>query len=95
MKKKTLINSTIMGIVAAGVLASAANAAVPNQPKAWEKCAGISKKGMNDCGSLTGKHGCGGHAEKDNQDDAWIYVPKGTCAKITGGVSAGVKPAKK
>ena len=69
--------------------------AVPDQPKAWEKCAGIAKKGMNDCGSLDGKHGCAGYAERDNDDNEWVYVPKGTCTKITGGVVAKVKPAKK
>lgn len=94
MKKSTLINSTIAGIITAGMMAGAAHA-VPNQPKEWEKCAGISKKGMNHCGSLAGKYNCAGHATTDNADDSWIYVPKGTCARITGGIVAGVKPAKK
>ena len=38
---------------------------------ATEKCYGVAKAGMNDCG--TSKHGCGGK------------VPKGTCEKIVGG----------
>ena len=94
MKKTALIQSTILGIVAAGLAAGAANAAVPKAPTAWEKCAGVSKKGMNDCGALDGKHGCAGHAEANDLPNAWIYVPKGTCTKITGGVVKGVKPAK-
>ena len=93
MKKSTLINSTIAGIIAASTTMSAH--AVPNQPEEWEKCAGIAKMGMNDCGSLDGKHGCAKHSTMDNADSEWIYVPKGTCTKITGGVVAAVKPAKK
>jgi hypothetical protein len=28
-------------------------------------------------------------------DAEWVYVPKGTCSKITGGVVKAEKPAKK
>lgn len=38
--------------------------------------------GMNDCG--TSKHSCSGQARKDNLSDEWIYVPEGTCKKISG-----------
>ena len=93
MKKSSLINSTILGIVAAGVVATSAHA-VPNQPTAWEKCAGVAKKGMNDCGSFDGKHGCHGQSKISNSDVEWVYVPKGTCAKLTGGVVKATKPAK-
>lgn len=48
-----------------------------------EKCAGIVKKGMNDCAA--NGHSCGGMAKTDNDAKEWIYVPKGTCAKIAGG----------
>lgn len=68
--------------------------AVPDAPKAWEKCAGIAKAGSNDCGALDGSHGCAGQAKADNLDIEWVYVPKGTCEKITGGVIAKIKPAK-
>ena len=30
----------------------------------------------------------------DNDKNEWIYVPKGTCTRITGGTVAAVKPAK-
>jgi uncharacterized membrane protein len=88
---KTMISSTLAGIL---VAAAGSALAVPEQPKSWEKCAGIAKAGMNDCGSLDGKHGCAGKAVIDNSDNEWVYVPKGTCTKITGGVVAAVKPAK-
>jgi len=91
--KQQLLHSTIAGILAVG--AATTVQALPDQPEAWEKCAGVAKKGMNDCGSLDGKHGCAGQAPIDNSDNEWIYVPKGTCAKITGGVVVAVKPVKK
>jgi uncharacterized membrane protein len=40
---------------------------------------------MNDC--QTNTHSCAGTATADNQGDAWIYVPAGTCTKLTGGSS--------
>ena len=90
-----ITHAALAGILAAGTMLAAGTAnAVPDQPKAWEKCAGIAKAGMNDCGALDGKHKCAGQAKLDNDDNEWVYVPKGTCTKITGGVVAAVKPAK-
>ncbi len=94
-KTRTLINSTVAGVLAAGaMLMGGAQAAVPDAPKTWEKCAGVAKAGKNDCGALDGKHGCAGQATRDNDDNEWVYVPKGTCEKITGGMVAATKPAK-
>jgi uncharacterized membrane protein len=28
---------------------------------------------------------CAGTAKRDNQPDAWVYAPTGTCDKIVGG----------
>lgn len=75
------------------MMASGANA-VPDQPKNWEKCAGIAKAGKNDCGALDGSHGCAGQAKMDNSANEWVYVPEGSCEKIVGGVVKKVKPAK-
>jgi uncharacterized membrane protein len=50
---------------------------------------------MNDCGALNDTHQCAGQATMDNADHEWVYVPAGTCTKITGGSVAAVKPAKK
>ena len=90
-----ILKTTLAGVMAVGatMLATSANA-VPDNPSQWEKCAGIAKQGMNDCGALDGKHGCAGQAKVDNAENEWVYVPKGTCTKITGGVVAAVKPAK-
>jgi uncharacterized membrane protein len=48
-----------------------------------EKCYGVSKAGKNDC--QTDHSSCAGTSKKDNQPDAWIAVPKGTCQKLVGG----------
>ncbi|MFT5085039.1 MAG: putative membrane protein [Lentisphaeria bacterium] len=93
INKKAILSTTLAGLVAAGLSVSAQ--AVPDQPTAWEKCAGIAKAGKNDCGALDGSHVCAGQAAGDNLDVEWVYVPQGSCDKITGGVVKKVKPAKK
>jgi len=92
MDKSKLITSMSAALVAASAQIAIA---VPDQPTAWEKCAGIAQAGKNDCGSLDGKHTCASMATTDNSDVDWVYVPKGTCEKITGGVIAKVVTAKK
>ena len=97
MKDKNFaLNTALAGVLALGSSLAATNAwAVPDQPTAWEKCSGIAKAGMNDCGALDGKHTCAGQAKADNDPNEWVYVPAGTCIKITGGKVAATKPAKK
>lgn len=73
--------TTAVGL-ALSLLALPSNAAKPTW-EGYEKCAGIVKTGKNSCG--TSKHGCAGHAAKDNDPEEWIYLPKGTCEKIVGG----------
>lgn len=48
------------------------------------RCYGIARTGLNDCGTST--TACRGSAKKDSQPDAWIYLPKGSCEKIAGGI---------
>lgn len=82
MKDKTcLMTAALTSVVALG-LGVAANTAVAAKP-GFEKCAGIAKSGMNDCG--TSVHACAGQAKVDNNAEEWIYVPAGTCNKIAGG----------
>lgn len=95
MNTKTIATASISSILALGVFTAATVNAVPSQPASWEKCAGIAKAGKNDCGALNGSHSCAGQATLDNDDNEWVYVPKGTCDKITGGVVKAEKPAKK
>ncbi|MCG8673432.1 MAG: DUF2282 domain-containing protein [Pseudomonadales bacterium] len=91
---KSTASAAIAGILALGG-ATQATAGVPDQPSTWEKCAGVAKAGKNDCGALDGSHGCAGQAKADNLDIEWVYVPQGTCEKLTGGVVKATKPAKK
>lgn len=78
---KTLSNTAIASMVALGVM-SAASDAIAGKP-GFEKCQGIAKAGMNDCG--TSKHSCAGQAAKDGDAEEWVYVPEGTCSKIVNG----------
>ncbi len=82
MQKKSTKNMALISAIALGVgLAAQAQAAKPKW-EGYEKCAGIVKKGMNSCG--TSKHNCAGQATSNNDPEEWIYLPKGTCDKITG-----------
>ena len=84
----------VAAVLAAGTTMTATSTfAVPDSPQQWEKCAGVAKAGKNDCGALDGKHGCASQSTVDNSPQEWVYVPAGTCEKITGGVVAAVKPA--
>ena len=83
IKDITLTAAMAFGLVA---LSSSAIAGKPGM----EKCMGIAKTGMNDCG--TSKHACAGQAKTDGDAEEWVYVPTGVCEKIVGGK---VKPAKK
>jgi uncharacterized membrane protein len=80
--KKLIMTSAITGLLAVAT-SSTALAHTPEAPNNQEKCYGISKAGMNDCAS--GVNSCSGSAIKDNQPDAWLFVPKGLCERITGG----------
>jgi uncharacterized membrane protein len=75
---------TRIAIAAALASALASPLAVHAQGKMTvEKCYGVAKAGQNDC--QTDHSSCAGTAKADNQPDAWIAVPKGTCQKIVGG----------
>lgn len=77
---KTIVNSAIASAMALGLTVGTetASAAKPG----FEKCAGIVKANMNDCGNS--RHACAGQASKDGMKDEWLYVPDGTCNKIVG-----------
>ena len=80
-ERKTLINAAVAGVIALGLGAVTQPASAAKEGA--EKCQGIVKAGMNDCG--TSQHACAGQAKVDNDAEEWIYVPKGTCEKIAGG----------
>lgn len=80
-----IIKSAITGLftVAATLTVSTALADDTKQISGMEKCYGIAKAEFNDCQTLT--QSCAGSATKNNQTDAFIFLPKGVCNKIVGG----------
>ena len=88
MSQSTLIKAALTGVMAAGLVAMS-TAAVAGKAER-EKCTGVAKAGKNDCGTTS--HSCAGQAKTDGEKEEWVYVPKGTCEKLVGGV---VKVAKK
>ncbi len=81
MKTSTVSSAAITGLLALGLTVASPSAFAGKE--GFEKCQGIVKAGMNDCG--TSKHGCSGNAKTDSMAEEWIYVPNGTCSKIVGG----------
>ena len=85
-------SNTLIASAVAAAISLAAGFAVAQQGPApapkfqAEKCYGVGKAGKNDC--QTAASSCAGTSKKDNQADAWIYVPAGTCAKIAGSAMA-------
>ncbi len=77
----------LSGIIALGLMAGTTSAFAAKAKPGMEKCYGIVKAGMNDCGSSG--HACAGQSSKDRVATDWVYVPKGTCAKIAGGKTKG------
>jgi len=80
-----VITAAIAALTSGGILASTtAQAAGAVVCAEQERCYGIAKAGKNDC--ATSSSSCSGSAKQDNLKDAWIYVPKGTCQKVAGGM---------
>lgn len=99
-EKKEPVNDTArrtiqaaIGLLAAGGLYGVYKSVQVLSPSAQatasgdtETCFGIAKAGQNDC--ATAKHACNSQATVDNAPDEFKYVPKGTCEKIGGKLSA-------
>ena len=89
ISKKRTLQLALSGVVATGLVGAATSAEAKPKWQGHEKCYGIAKKGMNDCGNA--HHDCHGKAAKDRAGDEWLYLPKGTCEKVAGG---SLKPKK-
>lgn len=86
MKTSSLVLAAMLaGAVAlpAAFSASAQSGPAPKPDFKFEKCYGVVKAGSNDCQTATSS--CAGTSKRDNQRDAWIYLPAGTCGKVAGG----------
>gem|GEM_PF-270292 len=77
---KTVTMSALTSVLALGL---ATSGDVLAAKKGFEKCYGVAKAGMNDCGAKG--HACAGQSKKDGDPKEWIYVPEGTCEKLKKG----------
>lgn len=82
MNNTSKLLATVSVLSTALMLASSPMALA--QDKGVEKCYGVSKAGKNDCAAGPGTS-CAGTSTSDGQGNAWMYVSKGTCAKLVGG----------
>lgn len=83
---KKVVKAALGAVLAATVLLPAVSNAQgkpADAKKEMEKCYGVVKAGMNDCGTTA--HACASQATKDSDPSEWLYLPKGTCEKIMGG----------
>jgi uncharacterized membrane protein len=92
---KIIIKNVISAILATGISSACVQAQAIATPKmdtsdkmqkmmkGMEKCYGVVKAGMNDCGSSVSNK-CAGTSLVDSDKAAWLLVPKGTCNKIVG-----------
>ena len=72
-----------LGLTCTGSAAIAESMDMANGVKNMEKCYGVVKAGMNDCGAAG--HNCAGEAKTDSAKDEWVFMPTGLCTKIVGG----------
>lgn len=82
MNTQKIVNA-IMAAVLSTSVAATTSAALAGPQKNVEKCYGIAKAKMNDCG--TPQHSCAGVAKTNGDPQEWIYVMKGSCTRIVGG----------
>jgi uncharacterized membrane protein len=79
MNHTNLLRAAMTSLLAIGASTAATNALADHHQ---EQCAGVIKAGKNDC--ATSSNACHSHVTTDNNPEAWIYLPTGTCEKIVG-----------
>lgn len=80
--RRGLASLAITGAIAAAMATAAPSAEAKKAD--MEKCYAVAKAGQNDCKAGPGTT-CAGTSTVDSQANAWLLVPAGTCAKLTGG----------
>lgn len=82
---KLAFASALTGLMAVSAIGTsfAQSGPAPQPSFKFEKCYGVSKAAKNDC--QTHGSSCAGTVKHDQQGDAWIYLPAGSCEKIVGG----------
>jgi uncharacterized membrane protein len=82
-KRQVVIATAVAAALSMPLTSMAQYGPAPKPQFTAEKCYGVAKAGRNDC--QTSNSSCAGTSKRDNQGDAWIYMPAGTCGKIVGG----------
>lgn len=85
--KKHMIAATLLTAMLGANAAYAADDKMEAKQER-EKCYGVAKAAKNDCAAKDGSNSCAGQAKKDGDAASWIYVPKGLCDKLVGGIKA-------
>lgn len=86
MNDKKTLNTLLAAAVATTAFGAGATAANAMGLKdGQEKCYGVVKAGMNQCGSADKEHACAGQAKEDGSGVEWIALPEGKCEKLVGG----------
>ena len=99
MQANTLLKSTLITLLAAGAIGTAATAMAGGKMGHGDKvkCYGVNAVNKNDCQSPG--HSCAGQDSKARDPNAFVVVPKGLCEKLAGGsttpADAGSKMMKK
>jgi uncharacterized membrane protein len=85
MSAKTTTETVLLVAAVGALISGSATAQVhPEKPTyKYEKCYAVARAGHNDC--FFAGNSCAGTSTHDNDSRAWIYVPQGTCKKISGG----------
>jgi uncharacterized membrane protein len=79
MKKGLCIASAMTAAIALAACGGTAKIASTTP----EKCYGVAQAGKNDCAS--GAHACKGQSLATRSSGDFVYLPIGTCDKLTGG----------
>lgn len=82
MKTEKIVQAVMAALIGTGLTVAATDTLAAAKPPA-EKCYGIVKAKMNDCG--TPQHSCAGQAKTDGDPQEWIFVMKGNCKRIVNG----------
>jgi len=82
MKKTSATVTAISSLLTLGAALSAGPSFAADKVE-MEKCYGVVKAGKNDCAGPA--HACAGQAKTDSGGKEFVTVPKGTCARLTGG----------
>lgn len=92
MSTRTIGRAALITSAISALLSTSTHAQVhPEKPTyKYEKCYGIARAGHNDC--FFAANSCAGTSTQDDDPQAWVYVPQGTCKKISGGT---LEPPKK